>query len=245
MKKGQIALYAVIAVFLVLSALIAVYVQKQAAVAKLAPSVISPEVKPIDTFVRSCIQQTGRDALVYVGKQGGYYNLPTRSIDGYVYYLYNDKNYMPSKEIIQEQISDYMNEMLYFCTKNFEDFPGAEADPDSIKTETKIINDKVVFDVQWPVTITKTEVYSLNEFSAEIPSRLDVIYNLTELFMADQIEHASSICISCLIKLGIENDVYIDMEDYYENSTIFTITNINSTNGKYSWIFANKYSNEA
>lgn len=240
MKKGQITLYVIIAVALVSAIAVVVFMQTN-----LFKPQVSDDVRPINTFIESCLKSTGEDALIYIGKQGGYYKLPTNSIDDYVYYLYNNKSYLPTKDIIEHQISLYVNEMLPFCTRNFADFSQfiVDEDPYAISTKTEILSNKVLFTTRWNVPVKKGDkTYQLNEFSAEIDSRLNSIYNLTENFMQEQMKDTSSICLSCMVQLGIENDLYIDMEDYDNESVIFTITDKNmEINQEYKWIFANKY----
>jgi hypothetical protein len=241
MKRGQIAVFVIVAIIIVTAIASFVYIRN---IQKL--SAVNPDVKPINSFIESCIKSTGEDALIFIGQHGGYYNPPSLSINNIPIYFYNNKSYFPSKEKIESEISLYINEMLPFCTRNFQDFSDfqIDADPSAIEAKTTISSGKVIFEVDWTVAIKKAgSSYALNSFSSETASRLDSIYNLTENFMRAQIKNPPSICLSCLTMLGVENDVYVDMEDYDLNSVIFTITdkNVSVKNQEYKWIFINYY----
>jgi len=237
MKKGQVALFVIISIIIIAGIFIFLSVQKPV-------SVEQPSIKPISSYIEECIKSTGEDALIFVGQQGGFYELPKNSIDSYPYYFYNNKSYLPSKETVEKQISLYINEMLPFCTKNFVDFPDFYTESRAVDTETVILENKVRFNVAYPVIAKKGgTIYSLEEFSAEIPSRLDVIYSAAESMISAQVENPASICLSCMINIGIANDIYIDMENYGDDAVLFTITdkNIMIKGLPYEFTFANQY----
>ena len=241
MKRGQIAIFVIAAIILVAGIASFVYLRN---VQKLGA--VNPDIKPINSFIENCLKSTGEDAVIFIGQQGGYYNPPSLSIDNIPIYFYNNKSYFPSKEKIESEISLYIDEMLPFCTKNFKDFSDfqIEADPSAVETKTAILKDKVRFEVNWLIIAKKAQsTYLLEKFSSETKSRLSIIYNLTENFMNEQMKEPSSICLSCLVELGIENNIYIGMEDYESNTVVFTLTD-NQTlikNQPYKFKFANKY----
>jgi len=241
-KRGQIALFVIIAILIISAAFIILYTQTDI-FGKRTEKL--PEIAPIQAFIENCIKETGQDALVFIGQQGGYYEMPKFSISGYSYYFYNNKSVMPSKEKIEIELSKYMNEMLPFCTQNFVNFPdfSVEADP-AINSKTTILADKIRFDVNYKVLIRKGDsTFRISSFSNEIPSRLYTIYNVTSEIIAEQLTDPSHICLSCLTKWGIENDLYIDMANFGNDTVIFTITDkkIKINNQLYQFIFANRY----
>ena len=241
-KRGQVALFVIIAILIVSAAFTLLYTQTE--LFKKAEA--NPEIAPVESFIKNCVKSTGEDALVFVGQQGGYYGLPKLSVSGYSYYFYDNKSVMPSKEKIESELSKYMNEMLPFCTQNFVDFPDfdVEANSNVVMAKTTIMKDKVKFDVSWQVLIKKGDsTYRLSSFSAEVPSRLFTIYNVVQNFTSKQLEDPSSICLSCLTNFAIQNDLYIYMNNYGNNTVIFTISDNKTLINKnpYEFIFANKY----
>lgn len=243
MRRGQIALFVIIAVMLAASVIIFLAYREKVVS---APFAVPPSVKPVNDFVEGCLKTTGEDALIFIGKQGGYYEPPVLSIDNMPYYFYNPKSFILSKPVMENEISKYINDMLPFCTRNFIDFPDfyIEANPKNVKAKTTIQSNEVGFEVEWPVIIQKGKTtYRLREFSSKVKSRLNTVYDVAKNATAEQLKDPSSVCLSCLINMGIENDLYIDMADYGNNSIIFTITDKNVTikNQPYEFTFANRY----
>lgn len=207
---------------------------------------IHPQVQNINSFVRECIKTTGDEALYLIGQQGGYFRTPERSTEfGIPYYFIKDKSYMPSKEQIEKEISSYMEGGLFFCTKNFIDFPGFDIDQGRVITKTEIGAAEVVLNVEYPLIITKDDTtFNLKDFkNIKIPIRLGIIYGVADEMIKEQLKNKNNICLSCLINLGIEKDLYINVDDYGSDSVIFTIQDMNSQLYKkpYEFVFANQY----
>ena len=200
----------------------------------------------IYSFTQSCIKQTAEDSIYYIGSTGGYFNSPNLSTPGNTaYYLYNKKNYMPSKERVEQELANYMNEMLFFCTKGFVDYPEYTVSQEKIITTVKIEEGKVVFNVKYPLSITKeNKTYFVSRFdNNEIPVRLDVVYDSAKEIIEEQMKHPEDICVNCLGKISEEEDIYIDMYDYNQTTIIFEIADPNSNinGGELRFTFANKY----
>ena len=148
---------------------------------------------------------------------------------------------MPSKESIERELSNYINDQLFFCTKSFVDFPSFMVKQGKIASNVKINQDKVIFNVKYPLTIKKTEIiYNINEFNnINIPIRLGVIYNVTNQIINDQLKDKKNVCISCVANLGIENDLDIELNKYDGDEIIFYIKDNKSL--FYEYKFMNKY----
>jgi len=240
MKKAQVTLFVVVAMLIVALVVLAVYFMG------IKPQKASIDAEPIKAYVQNCVESTGEDAIIFIGQQGGYSEVPEKSIGSYPYYFSGNQSYVPSKEEIEEQISLYINDMLPFCTQNFVDFPDfyVEANPLSINTKTTILEDEIILEADWTVYIRKAETtYSIGKFSAKVKSRLNSIYSVAQSIIEEQIKEPSSICLSCLTKFGTENNLYVDMANYENNTVLFTLVD-NQTlikNQPYEFIFANKY----
>jgi hypothetical protein len=240
-KKSQIAVFIVLAVLiggLILTAVI--YRPKE----DIKP--VINKIDPINSFVLNCLKETGEDAVYYIGYTGGYYNNPNLTTDNNIaYYFYEEKDLMPSKVNVENELSEYMNNMLFFCTKEFRDFPDYNITQGEIKTKTTIEDERVIFNVNYPLTINKeNNNYRLNEFKdIEIPVRLGIVYNAAREIMDEQMFNKKEICISCLLKLSLKNKLRVDMNDKEDKVVIFTITDASSyiKDKEFKFNFANKY----
>jgi len=241
-KRGQVTIFVILAVLVVFIILLFFFLQNKQ---NTSPN-ITNEVQSINDFVLNCLKETGENGLVRFGEQGGYFIITDniRSIEGNIpYYVYDKKNLILSKEQVSQQLSAFVTQEINFCILNFKDFkPDFEVEHELNGVNTEILDNKVVFSLDYPISIKKADnTYTLNEFKSEISVRLGTIYAVSEEVVNEQLEHPESICLSCLYDLGRKNKVHIDMLDY-GNSTIFKIIDDNSKigNESYRWSFAVK-----
>jgi len=240
-KKAQVTILIIIAIIVIAATLLFFVFREDASQ---QDELILPEAQKVHSFVMECIENVGAEAIYSVGAGGGYYFIPKLSTDeGIPYYYYESKNKMPSKEKIAEQISQYINADLFFCTEGFVDFTDYEIDQEEIKTTTIINNEEVVIDVNYPIKITKGNSTTLIEDfnNIKVPIRLGVVYDSASEIISQQT--SDGICLSCASDEATENDLYIDIFDYDDSTVIFTITDENSkiNNQTFIFVFASQY----
>lgn len=237
-KKAQVTIFIIIAIIIV--GAVALFFTLRGTLQK---EVYTPEVASVKNFVDECIENTAEDVIYTIGQGGGYYFPPTFSTDsGITYYLINNKSYMPSKKQIEEEISYFISNKLFFCVRNFVDFPEFEIEQGEIKTSSKIYENSVVLNLNYPITIRKGESVSrIKDFEVEIPVRLGIVYDSVSGFIAEDIE--DGICLSCLLNISETHDLYVDMFDYDEETVIFIFKDENSiiNDVAFEWVFANEY----
>lgn len=238
-KTGQVAIFVIVAI-LIVSVVVLFFVLREGVGRD------SPELNNVNSFVRDCIRSSGEDVLYELGQHGGYF-IPTKlsTNSGVAYYIFEDTNFLPLREKVEDEISDYVGKELFFCVNDFVDFPDFEVEQDRIIVETEMRGNKVILDVRYPLYITKGDsAYSLEEFEdIKLSVRLEVVYNVAFKIIEEQLENPESICLSCLVNLGIENDLYIDMFNYDEDTVIYIIRDKNSPidNEPYEFKFAVRY----
>jgi len=237
-KKAQVTIFIIIAIVIV-GAIILFFTFKDD-----IGKTFGSENEALSSFVENCIEKTGKDAIYNIGQKGGYFYSPKLSTsNGIPYYYYEGDNEMHSKEEVEKEISTYLNEMLTFCTGQFEDFPGLNITSGEVNTKTTIESDKIMLDVTFPLTvISNNKNYIIENFNkVEILIRVDLIYDSIEELIKGQLGK-ENICLSCITKIALKNDLKIDMTGA-ENATFFTIKDEHSKiNGiPLEWKFANKY----
>lgn len=239
-KKGQLTLFVIIALILIIAIIITFYIKPL----KENPNKIA-EIRPIESFVQGCIEKTAKNALYLIGQQGGYIEPTQLSTDYNVaYFFYDDRNTMPTKEQIENEISKYINSELPFCTNNFIELPDFDVEDDVVKTKTTILENKIRLDIKYPLTIKRGDVgYHLEYFNAEINSNLNTIHGAIEQIIIEQVKNPDRVCFSCLTNIGAENDLTIDLVDQQENTIVFTIfdDSLIIDNSSYEFMFANHY----
>lgn len=243
MKRGQITVFIIIAILVLVLATSIFFIKKDSF--GLKKENISPLVQPVYLFIQQCIDETSEEAIFYTSERGGYYNLPEKTLDDLTpYYLYEGKNYMPSKETIEQQISLYIDENLNNCINDFNNFPDFKIQQSKIKTTTKINENKVTININYPLSISiENNTHTFEEFNSEVPIRLGVIYNAIYQIMQEQIKDPTTLDPNDLYEVSLEKDINIKMVGFIENSIIFIITDEDSkiNNQDFVFIFANKY----
>jgi hypothetical protein len=238
-KRAQVTIFIIIAVLIIASAAL-VFVFKD----KIGIGIFSSNSDPVYLFVQNCVQETGEDAVQFITQNGGYLFPPTLSTpDGIPYYLHNKKDYMPTKERIGEEISDYIKNSISYCTDGFTNFPDLNITEGEIKANAKIEDEKIILDVTYPLIVKKGEsTKKLENFNnINIKARIGIVYNSIQNIIQEQVGK-ESICLSCISEIVDREGLTLDMTNT-EEAIIFTITD------KYSkikdvpieWTFANGY----
>jgi len=240
-KRGQITVFIVVAIVIVLGLLIYFSIR-----GGLIDRVnVSPEIRPIYNFVDTCLEEVAEDSIYHIGDNGGYFLYPERSNEvGIPYYFDRGENLIISKEEVQEELGEYVNEMMFFCLENFARFGDYEVDAGKIDTNVRIIERKVIFNVNYPLAIKKGESnFLLENFNKEIPSRLNTVYEVARLITLEQMLDEQNVCINCIGDFAFENKVFVSMNDYEEDVIVFSIIDreIEINDEEYVYYFANRY----
>jgi len=239
-KKGQVTIFIII-IIIVIALIVSFFIFKDT----LKRKIFIPETDSVKIFVENCIENVGGEIIYDLGRKGGYFFAPDFSTDtGIPIYYSNGKNYMPTKNQIENEISYYINERLFFCTRNFVDFPELEITQGEIETKTKIEENEIILDVKYPLSITKeNDSVIIEDFNnIKIPVRFGIIYDSIYEIIQEQLNH-TGICFDCMLDIALEKDLYVNMIDYDNETVIFIFRDENSklNDINFEFIFANKY----
>jgi len=241
MKRGQISIFIIIAIFLV-AIIAAVLILRGNTVPK---ETISPEIQPIYSYYESCIKDTGERAIYAIGWSGGYYSFPNYSTENAIaYYYIKGKNYAPTKKFIESELSRYMDSMLIYCSNDLSQFQDFTIKVGETKTTTDIEQGKVVFNVNYPLDISKGKVnYFIKNFNININARLGEIYDFSVNITNKQINDSGKVCINCINDQANKRDFYVELNDYDNETSIFTIVDkqYKIMGNDFRFNFANKY----
>jgi len=236
-KKGQLTIFVIVAVVLI--GLIGIFFAFRENF-----SFANSDSSRISTFVQECIDDAGADVVYSVGYGGGYIIPPEISDEyGFPFYYYNGENHMPSKEIMETEMSNFIDDRILNCTNGFVNFNDLEVSGGTIKSTASILDSEVKFTVSYPLSIKKGEsVSKIEDFRTSVPVRFGIVYGVVQEMMAEQMLH-DGVCLSCANDLANENDLHIDMNDYGNESIIFSFRDENSKlNGEtFEFVFINKY----
>ncbi len=247
-KKAQVSLFILFGLIVIISVLFLEYVNfnETGEINEEMPA--SPV--SVTAAVESCLKDTANEAVIEIGLQGGYYDLPPKSVDNFFsmvpYYFYDDHELMPSIETIETEISKYVGVYFEFCLSDLtEMFPEYKITYGTIKTYTTIAEQGIIVSAELPITLEQGDkTQELDKFSVSLDGiRLLQMYNAVNESMQEQLKEPSLICTSCLVDIGENYDLYFDLERLNETIVIFTVTDYNSTlnDEPYTFVYANKY----
>ena len=240
--KGQVSVFIIIAIILVIL-IVLFFIFRNSLISTNNNS--QSDFNRIYSSLKYCINNVAEGAINQIGQTGGYYitNFSTRSNVSYYYYYGN--NYMPSKETISRELSQYMDNHLAICIDNLNLLNITNTSYSQIKTNSKIEDNRVIFNVDLPITLTFNEkTYSYKNFNDIIVNnRLGLIYDSIVYINKDMEENPHGVCLNCVYDIARKNELKIDMYDYDDETVIFLIQDKNSTiSGEaYMYLFANKY----
>ncbi|MBL7058854.1 hypothetical protein ISS08_00160 [Candidatus Pacearchaeota archaeon] len=234
-KKGQITIFVVVAIILI-AVISLFYLFKDN-----LRSSGSGEYDYIYSFVEECIKDVGKSATYYVSERGGYFIPSELSAEEIPYYYYSGQSYLPSKEQIEDEISKYVNEMLFFCTQNFVDFSEINISQGKINSKTHVHEEEIIFEVEYPITIQKGENTVIIKDFENIPifMKLGSIYDLSSEIIEQQ-KGNNETCLTCPLNFAIEHDLYVDIS-LYNNDTILYLIEDQDYSPSLKFKFLNKY----
>ena len=241
-KKGQVTIFIIISIMVVVGVAL-FFVFKDS----INPDKTSTQTEEVSTFVSDCLEKTTKEVILGIGHGGGYFYPTDFSTNlGTTYYYLDNKNYMPSIEKIEDEISKAISQRLASCTKNFTSFLNYDSiNEGKIQVIAKVSEEKIYVDLEYPLRIVKGDkITLLKDFSFDLEVPLGKFHSIAKDM--NKIEKdKQGICLTCNSRIAVENKVTIDMFDYEVYTTIFTIKDENSKidNDIFEFVFANDYSN--
>ncbi|MDP2926290.1 MAG: hypothetical protein Q8N99_07975 [Nanoarchaeota archaeon] len=243
MKKSQVSVFIIFSIMIVGILMVLLFIKSRD---NTYEEKIMPEVAPVHGFVQDCIKKIAEESVYNIGQTGGYFIKANLSTDNNVaYYFYNQEDFMPEKESLEKELSQYMSTMLFFCVRGFTDFPDFSIKQKEIKSKAVIYDEKVTFEIIYPLVITKDEKsFSFKNFKdIEVETRLGTVHNVIRRFIDEQMKNKEDICLTCLSDYADEKDLYVSMYEYKDRTIMFSIIDkkIKLMGEDYAYYFANKY----
>lgn len=195
-KRGQITVFIIVGILLLLSVATVIYIYQQRVTAPVKRVVTVPEeVQSIYDYVATCIDQTGKDGLVLMGTQGGFLDIPpviaqnpnahvkgdSLGITKIPFWYYEGEDRTPQLENMQRELEVYVKQNLQDCVGDFEPFlerytitPTKEMIP-----VITFADNEVIIEVKWALDVTvQNRVIKLEDFISSFSLRFKEMYEL-------------------------------------------------------------------
>lgn len=211
---------------------------------------------PVEAYTTSCISSTAKDGILENSRQSGYFILPDNAdnksttdlyedVAYYYNYYNNDEILIPSLETFAQEIARYIDTNLYLCLDDFNNFKnqGYDISFDEPFSKGILSQDKLIIITTLPIKIKKdNKEIKLSEFTVSIPAEEYYQDIMIARKIVDSID-VSGVCISCFSSLAAENNVFVEMLEIGNNTTLFEVSDNDYfiNNEKYMLRFAARY----
>ena len=207
------------------------------------PTLLQPSNTNVEVtnYITSCLHLTAQDALIAIGQQGGYLNLPEDHHELNLPYLYDKENKARTKEQVAEDLAQYINTNIQTCA----DFKplhkqGYKTIDQQTPVTTILFGRKTVeFILNWEFKFQKGEQQLFfSEFQTSEEVALGRIIEVANQIVQDQ----------------VDNPGQVSIDNYYDDNLDITFTAVNNDlitsikdlnyiidNKPFEFVFAQKY----
>lgn len=224
-KRGQISIFILISLVILIAFSFIIYLNSSEKAEVEISKIVS--IEPIELFVNLCLNEIAEKGVYVIGLQGGYYDGDSLNEENPVvkipYYWYEQEDKMPSKEIIQEELTEYVELNLLSCIDDFKSLKeqGYTFTVGEIEAESLISEEDVIVTINFPIeAISGNNVFNLNEFSTQINFDFNEKYNLVKQIMEEQKKTPNSVPISFISQLAYNNE-FTFTNTYLDNDTVY------------------------
>ncbi len=179
-KRGQVSIYIIVGLVILIIAILLFSFRTQ------IKGIFNPEIRPVTYFVEDCLQSTAEAGIALAGLQGGYIKLPDKLLleQGYIppppspvtipFYWFKGNSYIPTKEDIELQLKDFINERIDECT----DFSKFESqftiEPlGEPKLDVNVNLEDVAVELNYPIKIISAEINAGNGYARGRETKID------------------------------------------------------------------------
>lgn len=223
-KNGQVTLFVIIAIVIVVGASLFFILRDDKSISE-----VPAEMVDVKIFVDSCVEAAVHDNSYLIGENGGYIDVPEEGVgpEGGVYYFYQDKVLMPTRNDMEEVLSEAVARDIALCSDGFKQFAGKSIEVGEIEIGVEISDDEILYDVIYPLTVKVGEGTSrFSDFGQHSVSvRLGLIHSVIEELIRSGDYSAEKVCASCFASAAYDNDLSIDLFRMDEGYSVFVFRN--------------------
>ncbi|MAF35214.1 hypothetical protein CMO91_05190, partial [Candidatus Woesearchaeota archaeon] len=190
--KAQATMYVLVGAIILLLVGVTAYYTTQVRVVPIEEQIdVPPDARPVYDMVSSCMEQLGRQAILALGLQGGYVDVPPAlkrqplgriSLDPYnefvvPYWYYKEERRIPSLAEIENQIANRVMLGMPDCVR-FEE-TGLDIQQNSELSMVANTNKDVLLTAKWDLVIKEGDKSTpLDKYVVRIPVSLKEVYDV-------------------------------------------------------------------
>jgi len=207
MKKGQVTLFIIIGIIILLSVALVIYFTTETTKAPARKYVSVPEdIQPVHDYVSECLYQVSKDGLAILGTQGGFINVPgiiQNTPSSYIpgdnlgviktpLWYYEGEDRTPDLDFMAAELARYIKVRLPLCINNFTALgPQFTVYSQEMLPLVSFAANDVIVELDWPMQISTVErTTSVNRFITELPVKFKEMWLLADSIMRNENEQA-------------------------------------------------------
>lgn len=234
MKRGQITVYMIVGVvILILFGLIFYYrgiIFKSAFEGEQVKiSSVPEQFKDIQKQIEGCTDKFVLDSIYLLGLRGGYFDRDKLKTIDYLgvnitYLHYGKTNYMPSIDIMEKELTNYINENLVYTCRLINE--NIDINFGKVNSIVDIKTNSIIVKITWSIKLEKDTLKSeINNINLNYPLRLGEIRNLVEIMIKQQIKDKPQLCLTCMARTALDNNLFVNTYNE-KDSIIFIVTDL-------------------
>lgn len=206
-KRGQVTIFIIIAIVIVVAIITVLYIQKSSNAPK-------TEIQIVKNYLDSCFEDKAKQVILDTAQQGFYYNLPVASInfldEKTAYYYKDGQDIVPSITTVEQELSSAMNDKMLPCLALSQFQQQYEITRQECSSSAKVKETTVEFSISCPITLTKGVAASkLDNFKTIVSSNTEKLMNTAELIVQEYKKKPGYACVTCFDAIAQQNDVKI------------------------------------
>ena len=245
-KRGQITVFVIIGIIILISAFLLFYLKSQTQ--EKSETLTPVDIKPIKLYLDSSINDVVERGIYFICLQGGYYDVPNPVDYSFIkipYYFYLGNKSFPEKETIENEFSKYLEQELPNYIGNLEVFEemGYEFETGDMQIDSSF-GKTADIKINYPITIRKNEsTATIQDFYYSKDFNFDGIYDILSDFASEHQKNPDFVPIGYLSVIAHKNNFTYNLA-YSSNNTVvysFIFNNSLEKNQNFVFNFASRY----
>ena len=193
-KKGQITIFIILGILLLLAVALIIALKKEIVTFE-RTELLPLQRGPVEQLVTSCLEIVTKEALLIMGQQGGFIQLPqpiaadanlhlkTSPFTAVPYWAYGEIKDTPALQDLKNRLDQHIEQNLAVCDLSSQPFKETydllALTP--VHADTRLVDKKILFNVDWEIQVKNKQgelVTELKKFNAESPVKLKSIHDL-------------------------------------------------------------------
>ncbi|MEK6983708.1 MAG: hypothetical protein AABX33_03980 [Nanoarchaeota archaeon] len=200
------------------------------------------ELSPINRYVEECLKKASIESAFELGLQQGYNEVPSPYLDtnfsNIAYYSHKGNVLAPTTKIVEKELAKIIEENILIDCTDYSIFEklGFNIEFNDINATTKIYNNEVIINVDYPLSIKKDNtISSVSKFTYALPIRLGHMLDVSNELVSAVSDEPYALDLTLLLNYDVDisvihydncNDVYIIVDNEskttYGDDYVFT-----------------------